>query len=95
MCIRDRVLVDQNLEFYSGGAGQTLQQILSEQLVTAEQELEQARADYAEALAASPQNEATLSIASQALEVRERTYTSLLTQYEAARLDVYKRQGPD
>jgi len=82
-----QVLVDQNLEFYSGGAGQTLQQILSEQLVTAEQELEQARADYAEALAASPQNEATLSIASQALEVRERTYTSLLTQYEAARLE--------
>ena len=82
-----QVLVDQNLEFYSGGAGQTLQQILSEQLVTAEQELDQARADYAEALAASPQNEAALSIASQALEVRERTYTSLLTQYEAARLE--------
>ena len=82
-----QVLVDQNLEFYSGGAGQTLQQILSEQLTTAEQELDQARADYAEALAASPQNEAALSIASQALEVRERTYTSLLTQYEAARLE--------
>ena len=82
-----QVLVEQNMEFYSGGAGQTLQQILSEQLTTAETELEQARADYAEALAASPQDQAALSAASQALEVRERTYTTLLTQYEAARLE--------
>ncbi len=82
-----QTLVDQNLEFYSGGAGQTLQQILTEQLQTAEVELEQARADYAEALSASPEDSATLSVASQALEVRERTYTSLLTQYEAARLE--------
>lgn len=82
-----QTLVDQNLEFYSGGAGQTLQQILTEQLQTAEVELEQARADYAEALSASPEDPATLSVASQALEVRERTYTSLLTQYEAARLE--------
>ncbi len=82
-----QVLVEQNMEFYSGGAGQTLQQILSEQLATAETELDQARADYAEALSASPQDPAALSVASQALEVRERTYTTLLTQYEAARLE--------
>jgi non-specific protein-tyrosine kinase len=81
------ILVNENLAFYSGGAGQTLQQILSEQLATAEEERDQARADYAEALAASPQNVAAVAIASQLLEVRERTYTSLLTQYEAARLE--------
>ncbi len=82
-----QVLVDQNREFYSGGAGQTLQQILSEQLATAEEELNQSRTDYDAALAAAEENPTALSLASQALEVRERTYTSLLTQYEAARLE--------
>ncbi len=82
-----QLLVDQNREFYSGGAGETLQEILTEQLATAEQELDQARNDYAAALAASPQDQAALTAASQVLEVRERTYTSLLTQYEAARLE--------
>jgi non-specific protein-tyrosine kinase len=81
------VLVEQNREFYSGGAGQTLQQILSEQLAAAEEELNQARTDYEAALAAAEENPSALSLASQALEVRERTFTSLLTQYEAARLD--------
>lgn len=82
-----QILVAQNLDFYSGGAGQTLQQILGEQLATAEEDLNQARSDYAEALAASPQNEAAIAIASQLLEVRERTYASLATQYESARLE--------
>jgi len=80
-------LVDQNREFYSGGAGQTLQEILSGQLAAAEQELNQARTDYEAALEGAEQNPAALSLASQTLEVRERTYASLLTQYEAARLE--------
>jgi non-specific protein-tyrosine kinase len=82
-----QILVDQNIEFYSGSAGETLQQILSEQLTAAEVELNQARADYAEALAASPPNDAAVAIASQLLNVRESTYASLLNQYEAARLE--------
>ena len=82
-----QLLVDQNREFYSGGAGETLQEILSEQLAAAEEELNQARSDYEDALNASPQSEAALAAASQALEVRERTYASLLTEYEAARIE--------
>jgi len=82
-----QLLVDQNRQFYSGGAGETLQEILGQQLATAEEELNQARADYEDALNATPQNDAAVTGASQALEVRERTYTSLLTQYEAARLE--------
>ncbi len=82
-----QLLVDQNREFYSGGAGETLQEILGQQLATAEEELNQARADYEDALNVTPQNDAAVTGASQALEVRERTYTSLLTQYEAARLE--------
>ncbi len=82
-----QVLVDQNREFYSGGTGQTRQEILREQLDTADKEFSDARDAYARALAASPQDEATIATAAQALQVRESAYTSLLTQYEAARLE--------
>ncbi len=82
-----QVLVDQNREFYSGGTGQSRQEILAEQLTIAEDELSTARANYAQALAASPQDEAAVAAASQNLELRDNTYTSLLTQYEAARLE--------
>lgn len=82
-----QLLVDQNRQFYSGGAGETLQEILGEQLATAEEELNQARTDYEAVLNASPQNDVAVTAAGQALEVRERTYASLLTQYEAARLE--------
>lgn len=80
-------LVNANREFYSGGTGQSLQQILSEQLQTAEAERDRAREEYEATLAASPQNELSIAIARDALELRERTYTSLLTQYETARLE--------
>lgn len=82
-----QVLVEQNQDFYSGGAGRTLQEILSEQLATAEDQLSRARTDYETILQDSPENEVALAAASQALDLRERTYTNLLTQYEAARLE--------
>jgi len=82
-----QTLVDQNREFYSGGTGQTRQEILSEQLAIADEALNEARTAYAEALAASPQDTAAVAAAAQNLEVRDQTYTSLLTQYEAARLE--------
>ena len=81
------ILIEQNRAFYSGGAGQTLQEILAQQLEQAQEELDQARADYDQALGAVPQNEAAIAAAGQTLEVRERTYGSLLTQHEAARLE--------
>lgn len=81
------ILVNENREFYSGGAGQTMQQILGAQLAEAEEALNDARANYETALAESPPVETSIAAASQALEVRERTYTSLLSQYEAARLE--------
>lgn len=82
-----RILVDSNREFYSGGSGQTLPQILADQLEAAEQELNRAREEYDAALGSAPQNELALSTASDALELRERTYASLLAQYESARLE--------
>lgn len=82
-----QILVDENREFYGGGSGQTLQQILGGQLEQAEKALNDARAEYATLLAAVPQDETSVAAAGQALELRERTYTSLLTQYDAARLE--------
>jgi len=82
-----QVLVDQNREFYSGGAGQTLQEILGEQLDQAELDLNDARANYERALETLPQDETAIAAAREALDVRDRTYASLLTQYEEARLE--------
>ncbi len=81
------LLRDQNREFYSGGAGQTLQEILGEQLAQADLALQEARENYEEAIEASPQSETAIAAAREALDVRDRTYTSLLNQYEAARLE--------
>jgi polysaccharide biosynthesis transport protein len=80
-------LVNSNREFYGGSGGQTLQQILSEQILTAEEELDRARRDYEAVLASTPQNELALTTARDTLELRERTYASLLSQYETARLE--------
>jgi capsular exopolysaccharide synthesis family protein len=82
-----QLLIDQNQEYYTGGAGQTLQQILGEQLTAAEQELAQSRADYEQLLRDTPENAVAIAAASQALEVRERSYATLLGQYESARLE--------
>jgi non-specific protein-tyrosine kinase len=82
-----QILVDSNREFYSGGGGQTLQQILAEQLEVAEQDLARAREEYETVIASNPQDELALATASDALDLREQTYTSLLNQYESARLE--------
>lgn len=81
------ILVTSNREFYSGGGGQTLQQILAQRLTVAEEELARARQDYEAALASNPQDELGVAIARDTLDVREQTYASLLTQYDAARLE--------
>ncbi|MEZ4515557.1 MAG: polysaccharide biosynthesis tyrosine autokinase [Chloroflexota bacterium] len=80
-------LIRENQEFYSGGTGQTLQEILQQQLQQASVELENARSDYEQILSESPDNTLAIAAANQALETRERSYNSLLTQYESARLE--------
>lgn len=81
------ILIQQNRDFYSGGDSQSLQEILSQRLSVAEQDLAQARTAYQELLAKSPTDDASLSVAGQAVEVNESIYASLLSQYEAARLE--------
>jgi len=81
------VLIQQNRDFYSGGDGQSLQEILAQRLATADNELSEARAIYQELLTTSPEDTTGLAIAAQAVEVNEGIYGSLLSQYEAARLE--------
>lgn len=81
------ILIQQNREFYQGGDGQSLQEILAQRLAAADSELSEARTIYQELLTTSPEDTASLAIAAQAVEVNESIYSSLLTQYEAARLE--------
>ncbi|MBP9500805.1 MAG: polysaccharide biosynthesis tyrosine autokinase [Candidatus Promineofilum sp.] len=81
------ILIQQNREFYSGGDGQSLQEILAQRLATADSELAEARANYNNILASSPEDTASLAVAAQAIEVNEGIYASILSQYEAARLE--------
>lgn len=81
------ILIQQNREFYSGGDGQSLQDILAQRLATADEELAGARAIYNDLLASSPEDTASLAVAAQAVEVNEGIYASLLSQYESARLE--------
>lgn len=82
-----QLLIRQNQEFYSGGTGQSLQEILRTQLDLAQTELDDARAEYEQILADSPDNTVLIAAASQALDARERSYNTLLAQYETARLE--------
>lgn len=81
------LLVEQNREFYSGGTGRTLQQILEDQLQQAELQRNEALDEFNRVLAESPDNEVLVSGARQTWEAAEQAYTSLLNRYEEARLN--------
>jgi capsular exopolysaccharide synthesis family protein len=70
---------------YAGG-GRTAQDILSEQLTLAEEELAQAQAAYAEALAQAPTDSARISALSRSVDLKQEVYTALLQQYERTRV---------
>ncbi len=81
------ILIQQNRDFYSGGDGQSLQEILAQRLATADSELAEARSIYSDLLTSSPEDTASLAVAAQAVEVNEGIYASILSQYESARLE--------
>lgn len=81
------ILIQQNRDFYSGGDGQSLQEILAQRLTVAETELADARKTYENLLATSPEDTASIAAAAQAVEINESIYASLLSQHEAARLE--------
>lgn len=79
------LLIDQSRELYNGN-GQTTQEILQRQIEQAESELATSRNEYDQLAAAPTPDKSRLEAASQAIEVKERTYTTLLDQYERVRL---------
>jgi non-specific protein-tyrosine kinase len=66
--------------------GESTQDILGRQLTQIETELAEARAEYDQLVANSPDNTSGLAAANQAIQLKERTLTLLLEQYESARL---------
>lgn len=80
------VLAAQSREIYSG-SGQTTTEILASQLALAEQELAQARDQYDRLLAESPNDATAIDAVNQSIALKERTYATLLEQYENARVN--------
>ncbi len=79
------LLVTQSREVYGGG-GQTTAQILAAQVAQAEEELVTARAEYDQMLRNSPDETVRLDAMSQSIGLKERTFSTLLEQYEEARI---------
>jgi succinoglycan biosynthesis transport protein ExoP len=80
------ILAAQSREIYSG-TGQTTTEILAAQLAQAEQELSEARSEYDEILAESPNDTTAIDAINQSIQLKERTYSTLLEQYESARVN--------
>jgi polysaccharide biosynthesis transport protein len=79
------ILIKQSRELYTG-TGQTTEEILRRQIDQAEAELATSRSEYDKLAAAATPDTARLDTAGQTIELKERTYTTLLDQYERVRL---------
>ncbi len=79
------ILVTQSQELYSGGVKSTTE-ILSEQLTAAEADLNQARLDYETSIAQTPNNTDAIDRANLVVDLKQKTYETLLDEYETARV---------
>jgi succinoglycan biosynthesis transport protein ExoP len=86
------ILIAQSREVYTEGT-KTAREILSEQLAQVEDELNQARTQYESLLAKLPEDpermaatEHSIDLAGRSIELKERTYATLLERYEQARV---------
>lgn len=80
------ILISQSRELYNG-SGQTTLEILREQIQQIENELGVIRTEYDKLLAAPTPDTARLEATSQSIELKERSYSTLLDQYERVRLN--------
>ncbi len=81
-----RIIIESSLDQFSGGSQSRLE-ILSRQLTQIEEELIQAREQYDALVLTVPSDQTNLDAARQSIDLKERTYATLLEQYEAARVD--------
>lgn len=79
------ILIVKGKELYTG-EGKSPQEILGEQLAQADEELSQARQEYDQYLKATPVDSEKVAAMEMAIELKQRTYTTLLDQYDDARL---------
>ena len=79
------ILIAQGKELYTG-SGKSAQEILSEQLKQAEDELTQARQDYETYVSHNLSDSAQIAAMTEAIQLKERTYSTLLDLYDQARL---------
>ena len=79
------ILIEQGKEFYSGG-GKSAQEILSEQVKLAEDELNLARQAYDKYVSENPNDTSSTDAMRNAIQLKENTYATLLEQYDQARL---------
>ena len=79
------ILIDQSKNLYTGGE-KSAQDILGEQLKQIETELNQARQDYETLVYNSPKEVDKITAASQIIVLKQKTYATLLDQYEQARV---------
>lgn len=80
------ILISKSIELFSG-SGQTTRQILLRQLEQTEDELNALRAEYERLVIEDPEDINNLSAISQSIDLKERTYGTLLGQYEEARVN--------
>ncbi len=78
-------MIAKGKELYEGG-GKSAQDVLAEQMQQTEEELTQARADYDAYVKQNPHDTVGITTMSEAIQLKERTYASLLDQYDQARL---------
>ncbi len=80
------VIIRESQQQFTGG-GQTMQEILQRQLQQVDQELAAVRADYERLVNDPATTDGQLNAAQQSIELKERTYSTLLEQYETARVN--------
>lgn len=86
------ILIVQGQQLYSGG-GKSVRDILSEQIAQAELELTDARHEYDAFISESPKETSQIALLNEKIKLKENTYTSLLDQYDEARLKEIIREN--
>ncbi len=79
------ILINQSQTLYTGNKESSLD-ILSTQVSTMEQEVTQARTDYEDYVANHPNDQLGIDSAKQSYDIKQSIYSSLLQEYEQARL---------
>jgi len=86
------ILISKSLELYTG-SGESSLEILSEQVASMEQEIAQARTEYLNIVESSPADTEAIQSAQEMLDLKQQMYSSVLEQYEQARLKASLREN--